>query len=175
MIIIQELLKKIARRLELPGLRSGRGGRGLVGGGGRRRGGGGKLIDAGTLEDLGDNPMLALTEGAGRVKADAVSDVAEVVLVVGHELGGPLHVAVVELVVEQPIHRHHYRLLHLVRHHHPHHSLHHSLYLSPNRSAPLARSLFPFVALQFHPSGLQGRHPEGIHVISHSRPPGLMV
>ncbi|KAK3437480.1 hypothetical protein EUGRSUZ_C02157 [Eucalyptus grandis] len=98
------------------------------GGGGGRRGGG--LVDAGALEDLGDDPALALAEGAGGVEADAVADVALVELVVGHELGGALHEAVVDLVVEEAVHRHHHRLLHLVRHHHPHHPLHLPLSLS---------------------------------------------
>lgn len=81
--------------------------RGGGGGGGRGRGGG--LVDAGALEDLGDDPALALAEGAGGVEADAVADVALVELVVGHELGGALHEAVVDLVVEEAVHRHHHR------------------------------------------------------------------
>ena len=41
-------------------------------------------------------------------KAYAVADVALVVLVVGHELRGSLDIAIVELVVEQSVHCHHY-------------------------------------------------------------------
>ena len=55
---------------------------------------------------------------------DPVADVAGVGLVVRHELGGALDVPVVHLVVEEAVHRHHHRLLHLVRHHDAHHRLH---------------------------------------------------
>ena len=57
-------------------------------------------------------------------KSYAVTDVAVVVLVVGHELRGALDVAVVDFVVEQSIYRHHHWFLHLVRNHHPHYLLH---------------------------------------------------
>lgn len=73
-------------------------------------------------------------EGRGNETTHAIANVALVVLVVRHELGGTLHIAVVELVVEQPVHRHHHRLLHLVRNHHSHQWLHLSLSLSPSQS-----------------------------------------
>jgi hypothetical protein len=55
---------------------------------------------------------------------DPVADVALIGLVVRHELGGALDVAVVHLVVEEAVDSHHHRLLHLVRHHDPDHRLH---------------------------------------------------
>jgi hypothetical protein len=60
-------------------------------------------------------------EGIDRTRAtDPVIDVALVCLIVRHELGGALDVAIVHLVVEEAVHG----LLHLVRHHDPHHRLH---------------------------------------------------
>jgi len=53
-----------------------------------------------------------------------VADVAFVRLAVSHELGGALDKAVVHLVVEEAVNRHHYRLLHFVRDHVPHNRLH---------------------------------------------------
>jgi hypothetical protein len=63
--------------------------------------------------------------GIDRARAtDPVTDVALVCLIVRHELGGALDVAVVHLVVEEAVHGHHHGLLHLVGHHDPHHRLH---------------------------------------------------
>jgi hypothetical protein len=63
--------------------------------------------------------------GIDRARAtDPVTDVALVYLIVRHELGGALDVAIVHLVVEEAVHGHNHGLLHLVRHHDPHHRLH---------------------------------------------------
>lgn len=56
--------------------------------------------------------------------AYSIADVAFVVLVVGHELAGSFDIAVVDLVMEETVHRHNHRFLHLVRDYHPHHRLH---------------------------------------------------
>lgn len=46
--------------------------------------------------------MLALAQRPRWLQSDSVTDVAMILLVVGHEFGGPLHVSVVEFVMEQP-------------------------------------------------------------------------
>lgn len=68
--------------------------------------------------------MLVFAQWPRRIQPNPVADVAAFGLVVRHELGGALDVAVVHLVVEETVDRHHYRLLHLVRHHDTHHWLH---------------------------------------------------
>ncbi|CAL8989471.1 unnamed protein product [Prunus brigantina] len=78
--------------------------------------------------------MLALAQRPRWLQSDlikertySVTDVAMILLVVGHEFGGPLHVSVVEFVMEQPVHHHHHRLLHLIGNHHTRHRLHFSV------------------------------------------------
>ena len=74
--------------------------------------------------DVKSQAQKRIVKNIGEVEGYLVADVAEVLLVVGHELARALDIAIVELVVEEPVDGYHHRLLHLVRHHRPHHGLH---------------------------------------------------
>lgn len=58
--------------------------------------------------------LICIKEKRERNYTDPITNVAEVVLIMGHELGGAFDIAIVKLVVEKPVHCHHHRLLHLV-------------------------------------------------------------
>ena len=64
-------------------------------------------------------------------KTYSVANVALILLIVGHELGGALNIAIIELMVEESIDGHNHRFLHLIGDHHSHHLLHLSFPLKP--------------------------------------------
>src|SRR5262245_8791228 len=71
------------------------------------------------LDDPPHPPALARRQRTGLHDLDRVPDLAVVGLVVGHELGLPPDVPLVELVPDDPVHAHDDRLVGLVRHDDP--------------------------------------------------------
>eukprot|EP01022_Parablepharisma_sp_SALTPOND_P023200 TRINITY_DN4827_c0_g1_i2.p1 TRINITY_DN4827_c0_g1~~TRINITY_DN4827_c0_g1_i2.p1 ORF type:complete len:927 (-),score=193.67 TRINITY_DN4827_c0_g1_i2:1921-4701(-) len=75
------------------------------------------------LQHFADAPALVTAQGAALADEHRVAHAAVVGLVVGHELGPPAHVLLVDGMLDQAFHQDHHRLVHLVADHQPGQSL----------------------------------------------------